>query len=81
MHLPTSNISYAAEPLDPRVQRLRLAFDLFEAGVAMERLRLGRCHPELDDAAIDELLAAWLRRDGEPGDAEGRVVPWPRVRT
>lgn len=65
--------------MDPRAVRLRLAFDLFEAGVAMERLRLRRNHPGLSDAEVEELLRRWLRREGEPGDASGRVVPWPRT--
>lgn len=64
---------------DPRAVRLRLAFELFEAGVLMERLRLRRNHPELSDAEIEELLRRWLRREGEPGDACGTVVRWPRT--
>jgi hypothetical protein len=61
----------------PSVERLRLALDLFEAGVDLERQRLRRAHPDLDDAAIEARLGAWLRREGEPGDAPGRPRPWP----
>jgi len=65
-------------PDDPRSVRLRLAFDLFEAGVEMERLRLCRLHPAIGDAAVEAMLLAWLLRVGEPCDATGREVPWPR---
>lgn len=60
--------------------RLRTAFELFDAGVRMMRQNLKRRHPDADEAAIEEMLRAWLReRPGaEHGDAEGRPVAWPR---
>lgn len=67
--------------LTPRARRLRLAFDLFEAGVAMHRQTLRRRYPDADDAEIDRRLDAWLieRPGAEHGDVAGpiRVRPLP----
>lgn len=55
-------------------QRLFLAFDLFDAGVDMMRQNLKRRFPDLEPAAIQAQVDAWLlKREGAPyGDAEGR---------
>ncbi|HUG35991.1 MAG TPA: hypothetical protein VML54_03515 [Candidatus Limnocylindrales bacterium] len=60
--------------------RLRLAFELFEAGVAMMRQKLARDHPDWTAAQVEARLVGWLReRPGaEHGDAEGRPGSWPR---
>ena len=60
--------------------RLRLAFELFEAGVAMTRANLRRERPEWTPAQVEARLVEWLReRPGaEHGDAEGRPGHWPR---
>jgi hypothetical protein len=62
--------------------RLRLAFDLFEAGEQMMRLNLRRRHPDESEPQIQARLEAWLheRPGAEYGDAEGRPGPWPRVK-
>lgn len=62
------------------VDNLWLAFELHEAGVALMRQNLRRRMPHASEEQIDAHLASWLReRPGaEPGDAEGRAVPWPR---
>lgn len=60
--------------LEPDAERLRMAFDLHEAGVDLQRQRLKRAHPELDARAVERLLIAWLHREGEPGDAPGHEV-------
>jgi hypothetical protein len=59
--------------------RLRLAFDLFESGVALMRQRLCRERPGADEQEIERALAEWLRhRPGaEAGDAPGRPRPLP----
>jgi hypothetical protein len=46
----------------------------------MLRTRLRREQPGADDEEIERQVRRWLRhRPGaEHGDAEGRVVPWPR---
>lgn len=74
--LPESTGTVADESLDAR-DKLALAFDLFEAGVAMMRATLRRRHPEVADAEIERRLAVWLRtRPGaEQGDAVGRPRP------
>lgn len=56
-------------------ERLRLALDMFDFGVRMQRTRLEREHPDLDDAAIDELMRAWLhdRPGAVDGDCAGPV--------
>ncbi len=61
-------------------ERLRIAFDLHEAGVDLMRQRLRREHPGAPDAEIERRLGDWLRhRPGaEHGDAEGRPGTWPR---
>lgn len=60
-------------------EKLRIAFELFEAGLALMRQNLRRRHPEESEAEIDARLSAWLReRPGaEHGDAEGRPGGWP----
>ncbi len=59
--------------------RLRLAFDLFEAGERLMRQNLRRCHPGEAPEVIERRLTAWrLSRPGaEGGDAEGspRALP------
>lgn len=53
--------------------RLRQAFDLFEAGLSMKRAQLRRDRPSASDDEIEAAVLAWLAtRDGaEHGDAEG----------
>ncbi len=65
---------------DEAAARLRLALELFEAGLEMMRQKLRRDHRDLADHEIEARLAAWLReRPGaEFGDAVGRRVTWPR---
>jgi len=64
-------------------QRLRLAFDLYEAGEDLMRQNLRRQNPQADAAEIERRLVAWLRhRPGaEQGDAVGVPGTWPRRRT
>jgi hypothetical protein len=61
------------------VRRLRLALDLFEAGLDLERQRLRREEPLLCAADIESRLKTWLRtRPGaEDGDCPGRRKPLP----
>jgi hypothetical protein len=68
-----------ATPLTP-AQKLELSLDMFVYGCEMMRQNLRRAHPGASDAAIEELLRAWLRtRPGaEHGDGVGRPVSWPR---
>jgi hypothetical protein len=65
---------------NPAAARLRLAFDLFEAGERLMRQNLRRRHPGESAEQIERRLAAWLatRPGAEHGDAAGRaVVPAP----
>jgi hypothetical protein len=61
-------------------ERLRAAFDLFEAGVDLMRQRLKRQYPDETDSEIERRIGAWLqeRPGAEHGDGVGRVVTWPR---
>lgn len=43
--------------------RLLEALGVMEDGIAMKRANLARRYPELDDAAIEAKLQAWLDRD------------------
>lgn len=54
------------ERVDPAAQ-LRLAFEMFEVGVAMMRQKLRRERPAASKEEIEELLERWLNR--EPLDA------------
>src|SRR5262245_17391909 len=66
------------EPVKERplraAEKLRLACDLFEAGVDLMRQKLRREHPALPAPEIELLLAHWLstRPGAEHGDAVGR---------
>lgn len=62
--------------------RLRVAFDLYDTGLAMMRQNLRRRFPGESETAISRRLLEWrLRRaDAPDGDAEGRLVPFPRPR-
>ena len=67
--------------MDP-AKNLRLAFDLFEAGIDMYRARLRREQPGISDAEIEAKLREWwLARPDEYPSEYFRVVPWPRRRS
>lgn len=57
-------------------EKLRIALELFESGVAMMRETLRRDHPAESDAQIEERLRRWIRhRPGaEDGDCVGRKI-------
>ena len=63
----------APERLTP-AQRMRLAGDLFEAGVQLMRQNLRRRNPGAAEAEIEALLSAWMatRPGAEAGDSAGR---------
>ncbi|MBI4612040.1 MAG: hypothetical protein HY720_00355 [Planctomycetes bacterium] len=63
-------------------ERLRLALDLFDSGVAIMRQKLRRELPEADEAEIEKRLGAWLqeRPGAEHGDSVGRPISWPPPR-
>ncbi|MDD5719287.1 MAG: hypothetical protein PHQ53_06330 [Candidatus Krumholzibacteria bacterium] len=48
-------------PLEAASQRLRTAFDLFEAGCEMKRMALRRQYPGLNQDDERRLLGQWLR--------------------
>jgi hypothetical protein len=54
-------------------ERLRLALDMHELGVDMQRTRLRRTHPEASEEQIEAEVRAWLRRrpGAEHGDFPG----------
>lgn len=59
---------------DPAIlERMQMAFELYEVAETMKRQNLRRRHPELSPAEIEERVVAWLRhRPGaEHGDADG----------
>jgi hypothetical protein len=49
-------------------RRLRLALEMFEFGVRMQRTNLRRRYPDLDDARIDDLMREWML--DRPGAAD-----------
>ena len=62
-------------------ERFGLALDLFATGEALVRQRICREHPDLNQAEVEARLVAWLesRPGAECGDADGRLVRWPRT--
>lgn len=62
-------------------EKLNVALELFESGVAMMRETLKREHPTESDERIEERLRAWIRhRPGaEDGDCVGRKID-PKTR-
>ena len=65
--------------VDRPAANLRLACDLFDAGVAMMRQTLSRRFPSAAERTIADRLAQWLleRPGAEHGDGPGRVRDWP----
>jgi hypothetical protein len=68
---------------DGVARRMREAFELYDLGLAMMRQNLRRQYPGDSEASIEQRLLDWrLHRPDAPfGDAEGRVVPFPRPRS
>jgi len=62
----------------PEAQRLRTAFDLFEAGLSMMRARFRRSRPNASPAEIESMVSAWLLQQPNVkfGDAEDRQNTW-----
>jgi len=54
-------------------QRMRIAFELHEAGVRMYRQKCRRENPDADEATIDGMVKKWLRT--RPGAEHGDVCP------
>lgn len=56
--------------------RLRLAFEMFEFGVDMQKKKLQRLHPDKSEEELDNMLAWWLQcpPSSPVGDCVGRVV-------
>jgi hypothetical protein len=69
----------AASP-ETLTNRLWMVGALFETGVAIMRQNIRRASPEISEEEVDRRLGEWLRKrpGAEQGDAEGRVIPWPR---
>lgn len=63
--------------------RLRAAFELYDLGLAIMRQNLRRQFVGESGSEIDRRLLDWRMRraDAPDGDAEGRVVPFPRPRS
>ncbi len=66
------------DPPSTPAQRLRMSLAMYEDGLAIEREKLRRQHPDADDETIGRLLAAWLQhRPGALlGDADGVPRNW-----
>lgn len=58
------------------VERLRIACEMHDLGVAMMRQNLKRSHPEASQEQIEEMLTRWLhtRPGPELGDVSGPGV-------
>ena len=58
--------------------RLRIALELHDLGVRMQRQRLRREHPDWADAELAEAMRAWMR--DRPGAEHGDAVGTPSHR-
>ena len=56
-------------------QKLKIVFDLFDAGVDLMRQNIRRSFPEATPEEVDRRLQEWLltRPGAEHGDCEGRL--------
>jgi hypothetical protein len=53
--------------LEAAAERLRIALELQEAGIDMQRCRLRREHPSASAAEVEAMLVGWLlHRPGDP---------------
>lgn len=61
------------------MERMRVAFDLFEIGEKLLRQRLRRERPDASEAEIEDTVAGWrtARPGAEIGDAPGHRREWP----
>jgi hypothetical protein len=59
----------------PEAERLRIALDMADTGIALMRQNLRRRHPDASTEDIDRLLRAWLH--DRPPDCPGppRSIP------
>jgi hypothetical protein len=58
--------------------RLRIALELHDLGVRMQRQRLRREHPQWSDAELAAAMRAWMR--DRPGAEHGDAVGTPSRR-
>jgi hypothetical protein len=58
--------------------RLRIALELHDLGVRMQRQRLRRERPEATESELDDAMRAWMRE--RPGAEHGDTVGTPSRR-
>ncbi len=46
-------------------ERFRQALSMYDEGVELQRMNFKRRNPDLSEASIDELMAAWLLREND----------------
>lgn len=56
--------------------RLRVAFEMHDTGMQLQRQNLRRRNPDASEAEIDRLFEQWL--DDRPPDCPGRRIELPR---
>lgn len=61
--------------------RVQIMLELYALAEAQLRTNLKRRRPALSRSEIDRELRAWRQKRPSAGDADGRVVEWPRRRT
>lgn len=59
-------------------EKLAAALEMWEDGMAIKRASLRRQMPNATEEEVDAALDAWLC--DRPLDADGELVPWPRLR-
>lgn len=69
-------------PPEEAQARFEVLVDLAELAEEMMRARLRREDPQASREVIESRIEAWLadRPGAEYGDAEGRLIAWPRRR-
>jgi len=55
------DLDLADPPRLSPADKLRLAIEMAEQGIAMKRRSLAREHPDADEETVDRMLRAWLQ--------------------
>jgi Rv0078B-related antitoxin len=78
--VPSKHLSIYRMRLVDDPYPLEIVDEMFDLGVEMRRERARRDFPDLDEAAIEEVVDAWLLAlPAAPfGDSAGTVAAWPR---
>ena len=77
---PARKLSETRPELETPLERMEIAFDLFDLAEDMIRTRVLRENPSATEQDLEHAVDAWMRhRPGaENGDAPGQPISWPQ---